>query len=541
MPDFDVDLGLALRARYPLLYVETHEEMRALARIRTIASDIGAVRIPREVWVWSLSAGVVGPTGGVRVPNSDAPQVALRWLLEREDPTVLVMLDLHSFLGETSRPGDPLVVRLLRDLANELPTRPHPSTVILISPVLRLPVDLEKDTSLLEFPLPTQTETRAMLDQIIATNSDGGRLKVELGEVGRQRLAQAALGLSLPEASNAYARAIVDHGSLTDEDVSVVLEQKRQMVRASGLLEFVTVDEGLDGVGGLENLKRWLAKRDGSWLPDAAAFGLPAPRGMLLTGVPGCGKSLTAKAVAAAWQMPLLRLDLGRVFAGVVGSSEQNMRTVMRTAEAIAPCVLWIDEVEKGFGTQAEGDSGTSSRVFGSFLTWLQEKTAAVFVVATANRVERLPAEFLRKGRFDEIFFIDLPTRAERAAIWRLHLTRRVPTLATWDEAVNRCSTESEGYSGAEIEQAIVTAMFDAYAERRPVTLGDLLHTLSTMVPLSVTQAEQVGAVRSWAAARAVTATAPEDRGGYVLPQWPNRETGTDDTPPERGGRMVDY
>jgi SpoVK/Ycf46/Vps4 family AAA+-type ATPase len=279
-----------------------------------------------------------------------------------------------------------------------------------------------------------------------------------------------------------------------------------------------------------------------------------------MTGVPGCGKSLTAKAIAAGWELPLLRLDVGKVFAGVVGSSEQNMRSAIKTAEAAAPCVLWLDEIEKGFsGIGGAGDSGTSTRVFGSFLTWMQEKTATVFVIATANKVDGLPPEFLRKGRFDEIFFVDLPTNVERRDIWRLHLNKRLAKskaggLPVTDDLLDKLSQSTEGFAGAEIEQLVVAGMFDAFSERRAVTYEDLFRAVRNMVPLSQTQAEQIATVRAWAANRAVAATAPEDMSGYTTTAPAARESrGSPAAPSDdpvqpsavdgmlRGGRMVDF
>lgn len=307
-------------------------------------------------------------------------------------------------------------------------------------------------------------------------------------------------------------------------------------------------------------MKRWLVKRNNSWLDEAAEYGIPSPKGVLMTGIPGCGKSLTAKAIAAAWELPLLRLDIGKVFAGLVGSSEQNMRSAIRTAEAAAPCVLWLDEIEKGFsGVSGDGgDGGTSSRVFGSFLTWMQEKTAPVFVIATANKVDRLPPEFLRKGRFDEIFFVDLPTDHERRDIWKLHLSKRLKrstagSLAITDELLDELSSATEGYAGAEIEQAVVVALFDAYADRRALSRDDLHLAIRNMVPLSVTQAEQITSVRTWASNRAVAATSAEDRSGYgatiasgsgspptsFLPLAPAAPQ--PDPALARGGRLVDF
>jgi SpoVK/Ycf46/Vps4 family AAA+-type ATPase len=329
------------------------------------------------------------------------------------------------------------------------------------------------------------------------------------------------------------------------------LDEKRQTIRKSGILEFVNVDIALDDIGGLENMKRWLEKRNNSWLDQAKKYELPAPKGVLITGVPGCGKSLTAKAIAAAWGLPLLRMDIGKIFAGLVGSSEQNMRTAIRTAEAIAPCVLWIDEIEKGFsGASGTGDSGTSSRVFGSFLTWMQEKTKSVFVIATANNIDKLPPEFLRKGRFDEIFFVDLPTKAERRIIWNVHLKKRLKSaevvgdLKIDQQLSDRLAEISEGYSGAEIEQAVIIGLFEAFSEQRSISEQDLTKALVNMVPLSVTQSENIEAIRDWANVRAVAATSQEDREGVAYA--PKAEAKTEpkpksDTKVARGGRTVDF
>jgi SpoVK/Ycf46/Vps4 family AAA+-type ATPase len=384
---------------------------------------------------------------------------------------------------------------------------------------------------------------------MIARNTAAGALKVELGPAGAERLAKAALGLTAFEAENAFARSMVDDGRLTDDDIALVQEEKRQIVQKSGVLEVVRSTVGLDDIGGLENLKTWLRKRNGSWLDEAAAYGLPAPKGVLVTGVPGCGKSLTAKAMASAWSLPLVRLDIGRVFGGLVGASEQNMRTALRTAEAIAPCVMWIDEIEKGFasGASGSGDSGTSARVFGTFLSWMQEKTAAVFVIATANQISLLPPEMMRKGRFDEIFFIDLPTDTERWVIFSLHLKARLKAgpalgaLPVTDELLGSLCMATEGFSGAEIEQVVIAACFDAFNERRALTADDLLHEIANTVPLSVTQAEQIAELRAWADIRAVAASAPEDREGYATPE-PGAVAAT---PPlesamARGGRPVE-
>lgn len=549
---FGESLGQLLKARFPLLYVETFEEQRVVARVAEVATDPELVRTAREVLTWSATEGLVGGDG-TRRPDTQEPVKALQSAIAYSEPSIFVFRDMHPALGEDGRGSDPMVIRLLRDLAFEFKSGPVPRTLILLSPVLRIPADLEKEVTIVDFPLPGEDEIRAVLDKMVETNAAaGGRVRVDLDALGMERMVKAALGLTLNEAENAFARSMVNDGVLSVDDVETVLEEKRQIIRKSGLLEFVKVDTTLDDVGGLQNLKRWLQKRENSWLDEAAEFGLPAPRGVLVTGVPGCGKSLTAKAMAAGWELPLLRLDVGRVFAGLVGSSEQNMRSAIRTAEAIAPCVLWIDEIEKGFaGVGSSGDSGTSSRVFGSFLTWMQEKTKPVFVMATANNIDGLPPEFLRKGRFDEIFFVDLPTRPERRLIWQLHLSKRLArgggdAASVDDAALNALVDLSEGYSGAEIEQAVVAGLFDAFSERRQVTPADFERAIRNMVPLSVTQQEQIDRIRDWAALRAVSATTTADRSGYVETQTHAVETPatTMDAPKPtgaRGGRVVDF
>ncbi|HEY0697323.1 MAG TPA: AAA family ATPase [Micromonospora sp.] len=538
---FRETLAQLLKARFPLLHVESYEEHRVLGEVVAVARDAAAIRTPRAVWTWSAVQGLTQPDG-VRRQGTTDPAAALDAVVRVNEPGVFVFRDLHPAHGGEARPGDPQIVRRLRELAVAFKSGPAPRTLVLVSPVRQIPVELAKDVTVVDFPLPTEAEIQALLERMIAANATNGRLRILLDEVGRERLAKAALGLTLHEAENAFARAMVNDGVLDEHDVSVVLEEKRQAVRRSGLLEFVDDSVRLADVGGLENLKRWLAKRNGSWLAEAAAYGLPAPRGVLITGIPGCGKSLTAKAVAAAWGLPLLRFDIGRVFAGLVGSSEQNMRTALRTAEATAPCLLWVDEIEKGL-SGGGGDSGTSARVFGSFLTWMQEKSAPVFVIATANEIENLPPELLRKGRFDEVFFVDLPTRAERMSIWALHSERRLhnPLVAgelTVDhELLTELAALSEGYSGAEIEQAVVGGLFDAFAERRPLRRDDLVRELVNMVPLSVTQAERINAVRAGADTRAVAATAAED--------WdarPNSAGGPPRGPGSgHGGRAVEF
>jgi SpoVK/Ycf46/Vps4 family AAA+-type ATPase len=295
---------------------------------------------------------------------------------------------------------------------------------------------------------------------------------------------------------------------LDKDDILLVLEEKRQVIRKSGLLEFISVDQSLGTVGGLDALKAWLKARGQAFGEPARAYGLPAPKGLLMLGVQGCGKSLTAKSIAAEWSLPLLRLDMGRIFSGLVGSSEENLRRAIRVAESVAPAVLWVDEIEKGLsGVASSGstDGGVTARVFGALLTWLQEKTSPVFVVATANRVEALPPELLRKGRFDEIFFIDLPAAPERREIFRIHLSQRHRDPADFD--LDDLARRSEGFSGAEIEQAILSGMYEAFSGSANLSSFHVQRALAETYPLSATLGEEIGRLREWAKNRTRSAS----------------------------------
>jgi len=334
---------------------------------------------------------------------------------------------------------------------------------------------------------------------IVAVVRQGQKAVVDLDKETAEGLIKAAQGLTLSEAENAFAKAIANDGVLDKDDIRLVLDEKRQVIRKSGLLEFVGVEQELAHVGGLDELKGWLTGRIGAFGEPARKFGLPAPKGLLLLGVQGCGKSLTAKAIASHWALPLLRLDVGRIFSSLIGSSEENLRKAIRVAESVSPAVLWIDEIEKGLAGSAGAavtDSGVSARVFGALLTWLQEKTAPVFVVATANRIDALPPELLRKGRFDEIFFIDLPSAAERREIFRIHVAKRQRDPAAFD--LDALSTAAEGFSGAEIEQAVVAGLYHAFGEGTELRQGHVIKAVEESVPLSSTMGEDIGRLREW-------------------------------------------
>ena len=395
---FAVDLDQHLKARFPILYVETFEGMRAAEEIRHFLTSGESLRTPRVLYEWSVTRGLIGPDGKVS-SNTRQPMEALQAAQVKDEAAVFVFHDLHSFLGDEMRPAEPSLLRVVREISNEFKVSAHPKTLIILAPKLVLPIEIEKEVSVLDFPLPTEQEITASLSEMIEANRKSGRIEILIGPQDQERFAQAALGLTLSEAENAFARAMVNDGKLDISDIDVILEEKRQTIRKSGLLEFVNSDLDLNDVGGLENLKRWLQRRNGSWREEAKQFGLPAPKGVLVTGVPGCGKSLTAKGMAASWELPLLRLDIGKIFSGLVGSSEQNMRQAIRTSEALAPCVLWIDEIEKGFsGAGGEGDSGTSSRVFGSFLTWMQEKIAPYLSSLPQTTLTNSPQSFSAKA-----------------------------------------------------------------------------------------------------------------------------------------------
>ena len=364
----------------------------------------------------------------------------------------------------------------------------------------------------------------------------------ELTEDDKEKLSKAALGLTMQEAENAFALAMVNDGKLNKQDISVILEEKMQVIRKTGLLEFIQSDLGIEDIGGLDNLKKWLLKRNNSWSEKAKRYCIPAPKGVLVTGIPGCGKSLTAKAMSTIWQLPLLKLDIGKIFSGIVGSSEENMRKAINTIEAVAPAILWVDEIEKGLSNAtSSNDSGVSSRIFGTLLTWMQEKTAPVFVIATANNISKLPPELLRKGRFDEIFFVDLPTLNERKEIFKVHLNKRLKdefvckNIKPNDEGfINYLAEKTEGFIGSEIEQVVISSLCDAFFENRPVEAYDFEKAIENTVPLSTTQKEQIISLRQWANIRAVSASAKESIESY------SNDSNEDNITSNRGGRRLD-
>ncbi|AII47104.1 hypothetical protein KR49_11950 [Synechococcus sp. KORDI-49] len=471
-------LDLLIRARTPLIWIRSHEE----GRVQDLLAQ-ATQRLQRRLACWDFIEGLSG------VLNSDGlgsrqPMAILQWLqqLEASSPTLLMVKDFHRFCD------DPGVARMLRNLNGSLRSTPH--TLVLCCGAWTPPQDLEETLTLLDLPLPDGEDLRQLITSISISSGE------PLAPPALEELTRACSGLSEMRVRQVAARALARRGQLGAEDLAEVLEEKRQTIARSEVLEFCSSDLGTEAIGGLEALKVWLQQRHRAFSEEARRFGLPLPRGVLLVGPQGTGKSMTAKAIARSWSMPLLRLDVGRLFAGLVGASEARTRETIQRAEAMAPCVLWIDEIDKGFGGDGRSDGGTSQRVLASVLTWMAEKRSAVFVVATANGVEQLPPELLRKGRFDEIFLLNLPSSEERRRILELHLERRRPGLGL---PLATVVSRSDGFSGAELEQTVIEAMHLAFADARELSETDLIRAASQLVPLSRTASEQLEALKQWA------------------------------------------
>ena len=540
MKQFKKQLTEFIKARFPYVYIETHEEERVTKIIKDIAIDQTCIKIPREVFTWSQATGL--KNGDTCIQNSKNPLQLFEIIKKFDKNAIFILYDFHVYFGTKGRNADHEIIRALRDLINYIKLSKYRKNVIFISPEIIIPDTMQKDIVICDFPLPKLSEIKSKLNKMLSVNA-----KIdtnELNEEDKDKLSKAALGLTMQEAENAFALAMVNDGKLTIKDIDVILEEKMQVIRKTGMLEYIQSDFNMNDIGGLDNLKKWLLKRNNSWSERAKKYCIPAPKGVLVTGIPGCGKSLTAKAMSKIWQLPLLRLDLGKIFSGIVGSSEENMRKAIRTVEAVAPAILWVDEIEKGLNNATSAnDGGVSSRIFGTFLTWMQEKEAPVFVIATANNISRLPAELLRKGRFDEIFFVDLPTLKEREEIFSVHMKRRLKDPEVCKdinpndkELIQKLAAQTEGFIGSEIEQVVISALCDAFFEQRELKLSDFEKAIKNTVPLSQTQKEQILALREWANIRAVSASSKESVEQYLV------ETPKDDENilSSRGGRRVD-
>lgn len=482
--NFSDEFELLLRARYPLIYIPTREEERLEAAIAQSAKNQGN----RAVYIWDFVDGYQGNPNDVGFGKRN-PLQALEFIekIPATASAIFILRDFHRFVEDVS------VSRKLRNLARLL--KSQPKNIVLVAAQITIPDELSEVITVLEFPLPAPKDIKVEIERLLAATGQSleGRTLDDL--------VRSCQGLSIERIRRVLARAIATHRELRPDDVDLILEEKRQTIRQTQILDFYPATERISDIGGLDNLKDWLLRRGGSFSDKARQYGLPHPRGMLLAGIQGTGKSLTAKAIAHHWHLPLLRLDVGRLFAGLVGESESRTRQMIQLAEALAPCVLWIDEIDKAFsGFDSKGDAGTTSRVFGTFITWLAEKTSPVFVVATANNVQALPPEMLRKGRFDEIFFVGLPSQEERRAIFSVHLSRLRPhNLKSYD--LDRLAYETPDFSGAEIEQTIIEAMHIGFSQNRDFTTDDILEAASQMVPLAQTAREQIQFLQDWAAA----------------------------------------
>lgn len=538
-----------VKAGYSGIYLLTSEAIRTVADILTAAKST-----ERRVFVWTLGKGLweeftdpekkpvkASTANGEEASDSPSDVLTLlpKLLLPDADENsgrrrarpgdnnkkaIFVLTNFHHFLDDPGAQAK--IIELVNDFKSQK------KMLVLMSPILKLPVELEKEFALVETDLPNKDDLAPILDAVVEGGSGA-----KPDDTKKAKLVESALGLTTQEAENAFALSYVrprqENRPNDAWDPSVVMEEKCATLRKTGLLQFYPPgNQGMRMMGGLHGLKGWVSRRKRAFTKEARDFGLPAPKGILMVGVPGTGKSLGAKALGEELGVPLLRCDVGRIFAGIVGSSEQNARSMIKIAEAVSPCILWVDEIEKGFAGANTGlDSGVGARVMGTILTWMQEKTAPVFVYATANDVSKLPPEMLRKGRFDEIFFVDLPSNTERREIFEVHLRKRgrerlimtptnhSPNMLDLDQLV----AKSEGYSGSEIEEAIIEAMYRAFDAGTELNSIDTIDALDSMVPLSQMMKQEVEALRAWGKGRARPANIPDSRDIRPEPKKPGR------------------
>jgi len=490
LDDDEGRLEVLIRASVPLICILSFEEQRVLAAVRSIAKRLGEERKrPRRLYYWSASRGLRDDQGQLARPDSvEDPTTALDHVIENPEDALYVFQDIH-------RHYSPVTTRLIRDAARAV--RSTRKTVLFVSPFFQVPDELRKEMALSVFQLPD----RPMLEQVLKQVEDEVRIEghpVELRNGERETVVRAAAGLSANEAALAFRSAAAREDGLFPSAARCVAECKTQVIRKSGILEYYHQSESFADVGGLGRLQAWFNQRSAAFANTARYAGLPLPKGVMLVGVPGCGKSLCARALAGGWHVPLVRLDVGRIFGGLVGQSEANLRQAIQTAEAVSPCILWIDEVEKGFaGVRGQSGGGVAARVFGTFLNWLQDKRSPVFVVATANDLSAIPPEFLRQGRFDDIFFVGLPAETERKTIFEIHLKKRRRQPDAFD--LDAASKATEGYSGAEIEQVVNTGLFMAFDAGRELTQNDLLQATTDTRPLSRSRAKEIAWLTTWA------------------------------------------
>ena len=519
-------LKVLIDSSAPIVVMETVEEVRAVRLVRVACASLNLA-----TFEWSIASGLARcgnegqePVVEGRFPASgtgqDATDAAAQAIYNTREPAqvlgvlegisveaAFILKDFHRHME------DPVVVRRLRDVGQKFSKNRR--TVIIVAPSIKMPPELASLVEYVELPLPDKQRLRQIIDEMIVRVGKTRTLRRSLDASGLDVMAGNLRGLTEEEAERAVSQAIVARYGVTAEIVTDVLQAKKEMLRRSEMLDFVEVSDTLASVGGLENLKRWLEQRRGTWEEPAQAFGLEPPRGVVILGVQGCGKSMCAQAIAGEWKLPLVKFDTAAIFDKYIGETEKRIQKVFRVAEELSPCVLWIDELEKVFAgsgsDSASADAGVSSRLLAAFLSWMQERKAPVFVAATCNNVSALPPELIRKGRFDELFFVDLPNQAERKQIFALELARRNRRPAEFD--LDRVAAAARGYSGAEIQAAVQAALYSAFSSKQPLATSHLMDALAKTVPLSTTRAEEIQQLRDWARARAVPASVADAKG----------------------------
>lgn len=480
-----------IAARYPLVAIPTFEDQRCENTLRELSKTI--FQQPLKVYTWTITNGLTFENS--QINGTKDPVNALEVAYKETQPSIFVFKDLNRHFE-----NNPTLVRKLRDFYQT--SRAGIKTLFLTSPTIDIPEELSKEVGILEFHLPDATELEKLFE---ATVKSYKNLKPQLTPDDFNDYVKSALGLTWDEARSVFNKVCIGKSVLTKEGVLEVIDEKCKIIRKDGILDFIPVGFGIQEIGGLNNLKNWLEARARFFTKEARDFGLTAPKGILLTGISGCGKSSCVKAISQYWRLPLMRLDMTKVYGGTAGNPEETMRRALKTVEAVAPVILWLEEIEKGVAGFTQGDGGVTARIFSSFLTWMQEKTALAFVAATANEIDKLPPELLRKGRFDEIFFVDLPTEKEREEIFKVHILKRNHDPAKFN--LTNLAKGTTGFNGAEIEQVVASGMYEAFNERRQFNDQDLYRMIGKTVPLATTMAEPIKAIKRWADQRAVKAS----------------------------------
>ena len=491
---FNDELALFLKARYPIIYINTIEEDRVEYVIRkNIKTNLN-----RSMYSWDFVDGYTNnPNNEGFAKRNPLQALELVERLNAETPALFLLKDFNRFLTDLS------ISRKLRNVSRIL--KLQPKTIIIIGSDLNIPRELQDLVTVLQFELPLENEINQELNRLVTS------LNIKIEPQLFETLTRACQGLSLERIRRVLSKIIATYKTIDDNSIAVLLSEKKQIISQTEILEYASVNEKITNLGGLDNLKRWLKKRKTAFSIQASKYGLPTPRGLLLVGIQGTGKSLAAKAIATDWQLPLLKLDVGKLFGGIVGESESRLRQMINVAETISPCILWIDEIDKAFNnTESRGDSGTSNRVLGTFISWLSEKTQPVFVIATANNIDMLPLEIIRKGRFDEIFFLNLPQKEEREEIFKIHIREFRPK--TWESFdYSKLAQSSESFSGAEIRQSIIEGMYQAFYEKREFTTKDICIALNDLIPLANLESDQMKRLQNWASSGRIRSASSKD------------------------------